>query len=115
MRFQPCRLKAVGMSWMEGLAVHFGEFRFGVPGFEMRWAASHAEPDDAFGFLRVVQRIDYSAGFLGDGSDERRREKGGKAKFADAAGGAAEESATGLLLGDVLAEVGVHGVTGADF
>ena len=40
-----------------GLAVHRGELGLLVEQFEVRWAAGHAQKDDALRLLREVQRI----------------------------------------------------------
>ena len=49
-------LLPLGQALGHRLAVHLGELRLGVEGFQVGWPARHREPDHALGLLRQRQR-----------------------------------------------------------
>ncbi len=66
-------LLALGKGIRHGLAIHFGEFRLVVEGFEMRWPAGLVEKDDALGLGREIERIDDAFRRLLDGLCRREQ------------------------------------------
>ena len=52
-------LLALGEALRHRLAVHLGELRLGIEGFQLRWAARHGQPDHPGGFLGKVGCLEH--------------------------------------------------------